>query len=368
MINNSGPSIYVPTDKNIYDALKHKKITVSELIIFLRGRGVFVSNNIDKDKLIEKISSLTFGYKDFQWICSVLENPNRKVNTTHKELKGNVKDAQIKAACEVVKSNLVVLSDDSVKITKSGNTTTMTVTYLDQDFTKTELRQRVIKTCEIKLENSDDGVAIKLPSSKKAKDVTEQIQRALSVQVKTSDGEDLKEHSISLESVANAKLRSGFFDLLTKNIEDFEFETVTNVDIYHFDQEKGDEFESNEEGDEARLASYINKAALNGAGVLESKEFQQLHKQGFFIYRIIWTAFDLSREGPKVEFEAKFGNPSLCTDFMYTVRSIYQWNPRTSGYNVTRRAALPYENDKYNSKLREASEKVLKEIMKEYKE
>lgn len=363
---NTGPSIYIPTDKNIYDALKHKKVTQSELVTFLRKRGKLVSLHASKQDLIEKICSLTFSYADFKWIGRLLENPNRKDKTTHTNLKGNIEKKQIMTACSTLKANFSVDSDDSVKVTKSGNNTTLTVTYLDQDFTKTELRQRTIKTCEIQIESSADGVVMKLPSTKKAKEVSDRLKTILKAQVAQESGKEIKEFSISLETLPDAKVRSQFFDDLIRNIYGFEFDNVSSVDVYHFEQELRDELE--DEGTEARLASYINKAALAGEGVLESTEFNQLHTRGFYIYRIIWTAIDKSFEGPKVEFEAQFGQPKSCTDFMYTIRGLYPYNSNTSEHNVTRKGASSFDNDKYNLKLRDASEKALQKALQTYGE
>ncbi|MCK8069830.1 MULTISPECIES: hypothetical protein [Vibrio] len=364
---NAGPSIYIPTDKNIFDALQHKKVTQNELVSFLRKRGVLVSNNVSKQGLTEKISSLTLSYTDFNWIGKLLENPNRKDKTTHSKLKGDINVKQITNACATVKAQLTASGDDSVKVTKSGDKTTLTVTYVDHDFTKTELRQRTIKTCEIQIEQGGEGVVMKLPSTKKAKEVSEQFKAVLKAQVIQDSGEELEEFSISLESLADATIRSKFFDYLIRNVPGFEFDNVSSVDVYHFEQEQRDEFED-DDGAEARLASYINKAALAGEGVLESTEFKQLHKRGFYIYKIVWTAKDTSFEGAKVEFEARFGKPDLCTEFMYTVRGVYPYNSRTLDYNVTRKSATPYENDKYNVKLRDASEKALQVAISEYGE
>lgn len=172
-----GPSIYIPTDKNIFDALQHKKVTHSELVLFLRGRGILVSSNTSKDALIEKISSLTLSYSNVNWIGKLLENPNRKDKTTHSKLKGEIKDTQIQAACSAVKANLTTIGDDSVKVTKSGDTTTLTVRYVDHDFTKTEMRQRTLKTCEIKLEKGKDGIVMKLPSTKKLRRFLRRLKR-----------------------------------------------------------------------------------------------------------------------------------------------------------------------------------------------
>jgi hypothetical protein len=180
---NAGPSIYIPTDKNIFDALQHKKVTQGELVTFLRKRGILVALGASKQELIEKICSLTLSYADIKWIGRLLENPNRKDKTTHSNLKGDVEEKQITGACSVVKANLSAHGDDSVKVTKSGNKTTLTVTYVDQDFTKTELRQRTVKTCEIQIEKGKDGVVMKLPSTKKAKEISEQLKTALKAQV-----------------------------------------------------------------------------------------------------------------------------------------------------------------------------------------
>lgn len=364
--STTGPSIYIPTDKNIFDALQHKKVTQKELVLFLRERGILVSNKASKQQLIEKISSLTHSYADFKWIGKLLENPNRKEKSTHSKLKGKVEDKQIQEACNIVKANLSVENDDSAKISKSGGKTTLTVTYVDHDFTKTELRQRTIKTCEIQIEHDADGVVMKLPSNKKAKEVSDSLKTVLNAKVCESTGNELEELTISLDTIADAKERSTFFDKLIKNIDGFEFDTVTSVDVYHFEQEMLDDFD--EENSEAKLASYINKAALAGAGVLESNEFVQLHNQGFYIYKIVWTANNIGDDKSKVEFEAQFGKPDSCTDFMYSVRGIYPYNDRTSGFNVTRKSATPHENDKYNVKLRNASEKALKIVLDSYGE
>lgn len=361
----TGPSIYIPTDKNIFDALQHKKVTHSELVSFLRGRGIWVSSSTSKDALVEKISSLTLSHSDFNWIGKLLENPNRKDKTTHSKLKGEIEDAQIQAACSAVKANLTAIGDDSVKVTKNGDTTTLTVSYVDHDFTKTEMRQRTLKTCEIKLEKGKDGVVMKLPSTKKAKEVSETLKKAVQAQVVKDTGNELEEFSISLQSITDAACRSEFFDSLIRGVPDFEFDNVSSVDVYHLEQEEKDELDEDDTV-EARLASYINKAALAGEGVLDSTEFKQLHRRGFYIYKIIWTAIDKTHEGPKVEFEARFGQPDLCTEFMYTVRGLYPYNSRTLEYNVTRKAATPYENEKYNVNLRDASEKALARAIEAY--
>lgn len=358
-------AIFIPTDKNIYDALQHKKVTLSELVLFLRARGIFVSEKESKQQLIEKICCLTFGYADFEWIGKLLENPNRKDKSTHSKLKGEIVNHDVKIACETVKRNIQANSRDTVAFSKTGDITTFKVTYVDHDFTKTELRQRTIKTCVIHLEKSDEGLTIKMPSTKKASEISESIKQVIKAKINNDKGHDLEEFSITLENVTNVKDRSRFFDLLTRKTVGMTLDTVTSVDVYHLDSGTLSESEEDDSTD-ARLASYINKAALAGEGVLESGEFKQLHDRGFYIYRLVWTAIDsATNEGPKVEFEAQFGKPDTCEDFKYSVRGLYHYNPRSGDYQVTRKAAIKSENESYDMKLRDASEESLNEILQD---
>jgi hypothetical protein len=356
MTKLAGPSIYIPTDKNIYDALKHKKVTQTELVVFLRRRGIIVSRTANKDELVEKISSLTLEYADFNWLGKLLENPNRKDKTTHTQLKGELSLEQINKACQTVKSNISANEGDSVKVSKVGGTTSLTVTYVDVDFTKTEMRQRTLKTCEIALEQSDNGVVMKMPSIKKAKEIAEQISAALSAQA--PEDKPFEVVNIGLEGIPEPERRSAFFDFLIRNIEGYRFDTVTSVNVYHFVEE----LDEDDGPSEARLASYINKAALAGEGVLDSQEFNQLHTRGFYIYRIIWTTESKLPDGEKVEFEAQFGAPDTCTEFKYTTRGIYNYNERTGMHNVSRRATTPRENNAYDLLLRDASERALANV------
>lgn len=356
MTNTHGPSIYIPNDKNIFDALQHKKVTHSTLLEFLRKRGVFLSSNIEKDELVSLIASLTLDYHDYLWLCKQLENPNRKDKTTHSVMKGEVSNEQIMKACKTVKANIGI--DDSVKIVKKGDTTSLVVTYVDIDFTKTELRQRTVKKCVIELEKKGQEITIKRPANKKGNEILEKVKTVLIGQNTTK----LEEAVISLEGFAEAKVRSEFFDYLIRNVKGYKFDNVSSVDVYHQVDELGDE----DDKQDARLAGYINKAALAGQGVLESQEFNQLHKRGFFICKIIWTVDSVIKGGDRAELEAQFGTPKSCTDFKYTARGVFNYNERTMIHNVTRRPTSSLENDELNSLLKDAAERAYDHIKTKY--
>ncbi|PVZ69724.1 hypothetical protein [Pelagibaculum spongiae] len=273
-------------------------------------------------------------------------------------MKGEISNEQIMKACNTVKANIGI--EDSVKIIKKGSSTSLVVTYIDTDFTKTELRQRTVKKCVVELEKKGEEVTIKRPANKKAKEISDRVKTVLIGQNLTK----LEESVISLEGFSEAKIRSEFFDFLIRNIKGYSFDNVSSVDVYH----QVDELDELSEDDkqDARLAGYINKAALAGQGVLDSQEFNQLHKRGFFICKIIWTVDSLIRFGDKAELEAQFGTPKSCTEFNYAVRGIFNYNERTAMHNVKRRATTHIENNELNSLLKDAAERAHDDIKTKY--
>ena len=116
MSNSTGPSIYIPSDKNIYDALQHKKVRHSEVLKFLRNRGLIVSPNLDKSELSRSISQLTFDYHDYLFLTKLLENPNRKEKTTRVTVKTSAESEELVKACQNISKN----TEESYKVIKKG--------------------------------------------------------------------------------------------------------------------------------------------------------------------------------------------------------------------------------------------------------
>ena len=362
MPNNVGPSIYIPSDKNIYDALQHKKVTHSEVLKFLRNRGVIVSHKLDKSDLSKLIAQLTFDYHDYRHLTKLLENPNRKEKTTRTTVKTSSTNDELVKACQSISKDSS--ADESFKVIKKEDSTTLVVTYADIDFTKTELRQRSIKKCEIKLQAHSDEVTVRMPATKKGREITDKIKAFLSEQ----KGEELEEEVISLENLVIPEARSLFFDTLIKSISGYKLDDVSSVDVYHEIDSLEDSSDEDEEAESSSFAGFINKAALAGGSVLESTEFNQLHSRGFFISKIIWTVVDTIPGGDMVELEAQFGNPSSCTDFKYLVRGIKNYNERKGYHNTTKRPPSRIETNTFNNRLEKAAKIAFDTVTKKYEE
>ncbi|RZQ52911.1 hypothetical protein C1E23_11635 [Pseudoalteromonas phenolica] len=362
MTKQYGPSIYIPTDKNIFDALQHKKITQSILVSFLRKRGIFVSNAASKDELVNYTAALTFDFNDFKEIAKHLENPNRKEKVTRTSIQTTSSTQEVLAACQQVKDKSED-EGDTIKVVKDGDTTKLIVTYTDTDFTKTELRQRTRKTCEVDVMTGDNEVTLRMPANKKAREVALKFKTNL----ESIKGEVLQEEVVSLENIVKPEARSYFFDMLIKSINGYSFDNVSHVDVFHDPDSSLDE-EDDDEADGSSFAGYITKAALAGSGVLESSEFNQLHNRGFYIYRIIWTSIESLTGGDKIELEAQFGSPSSCTDFKYLLRGVFNYNDRNKAHNVTKRTPTPREVNQINELLEKAAKTAYEAVIKKFVE
>ncbi len=360
MQNSSGPSIFIPSDKNIFDALQHKKVRHSEALKFLRNRGILVSSKLDKTELSKIISQLVFDYHDYLNLTKILENPSRKEKTTQSTIKVSTNQDNLIKACQNIDKSEA--GDESYKVIQKENSTVLVVTYTDIDFTKTELRQRNIKKCEIKLQSNDDEITVRMPATKKGREIADKVKLSLSKIV----GEELEEEVISLENFVLPEARSLFFDELIKSISGYRLEDVSSVDVYH----KIDNLENNldEENESSNYAGFIQKAALAGGGVLESAEFNQLHSRGFFICKIVWTVVDELPGGDIVELEAQFGTPSSCTDFKYLVRGVRHFNERIKTQIITKRSPSQLETNVFNSRLEKAAKLAFDKIIHKYVE
>ncbi len=95
--------LYFATDKNIYDALHHKRITAAKLHELLLNRGVFLSPELDKEILIEEISKLPHGFNELEHIKKLVKTYDPRESTTSVSFQTSTNQAELKSAAEALK-------------------------------------------------------------------------------------------------------------------------------------------------------------------------------------------------------------------------------------------------------------------------
>ncbi|MBN23679.1 MAG: hypothetical protein CL578_01345 [Alteromonadaceae bacterium] len=346
---NKGPSIYFLTDKNIHDALKSKRVTLQGLREILIERNVLFSAKDDKETLISYFVKNIHDYFDYKRIVEMLENKNRKEPFTNSVVQSTVKKDQITKICAGLKLASSTRGE-SVSINVKGTTVTISTSYVDTNYNKTELQQRTTKKAvvEIDIDEKNGTLLLRRQANEKSKGIAKELLQ----RIKENTSEEIAEEQITLETISSPQARSEFFIELIQNISKYSLFDVLNVsvDIKHSVGQT--------------IAGTINKATLNGKDVLQSSQFKQMHDDGFYITKIIWLSEFIEKDHT-VEFFAQFDTPETCTNFKYLVRAIY--DKKVSGeYKVTSRQPEPSERTDLTRALEAASRTAMEKISAKY--
>jgi hypothetical protein len=369
MSKKFGPSTFFASDKSIYDVLMQKKIPLSKLLDFLRDRGIFMSHKVPHEDVAIYISRTFVDYYMLQQIAAFSEGGERKEKKTSTFVNAEIEATELISACQLVK-DMIHDKGDMCEISQQGDTTKVLVTYEEVDLSKTELRQRTTKTCEIEIKKTEDGVSIRQPANIKASSISAAIVESLS-SIKATE---LEPEIIDLQAFQEPEVRSFFFERLIRSIDGHELEDVKAVSINHqrpnhlldvaFEDEESEDIEDLDRD----ATGYISKAILAGTGVLESSEFSQLHSKGFFISKIAWIAVDRHLTNDRrIELEAEFGNPVLCQDFKYVCKGFFE-RKEDESFNITRKPFNRQEDKEMMTLLEKASRAAYKEVLEKYGE
>lgn len=328
-------NIYFATDKNIYDALHHKRITIARLREILLRKGIIVDQDLSKEELIEEVCKLPQGYSDLDSIKELVQTYDKRESITSVKLQASSSQTELKTAAELVKKKLATGSGETVKITaKKDGSLAIEVKYQEVDLSRTALRQIDNRNIKIDLTVNKDNVDIRMPQNQKAKDIITLLQKELS-NIKSVDVEKFE---ISLEAIPTPAIRSQFFQEVMGGLNGYEIDDVTNVELNRSTSK------DDEEEEEEIETGFVKKAVLKGDSVNSSAIFTQLHNKGYYIGRIAWSARPKSGIGDRILVEAFFKDSENCSDFSYQIKGIN--NQKGSGYNVTIRTANEVEKKK----------------------
>ncbi|EKW1653651.1 hypothetical protein P9K14_001105 [Citrobacter freundii] len=337
-------NIYFATDKNIYDALHHKRITPTLLHEILLRKGIILSGELSKEDLIEEVCKLPHSFQDLVSIKELVQTYDKRESTTTVKLQTTSTQDELKRAAEQVKKKLNNGNGETVTISATkGGTLSVEVNYQDVDLSRTALRQIDNRSLKVDLKIGDDGIDIRMPQNQKAKDIAALLQSELS-KIKS---QPIDKFEISLESVVNPTLRSQFFQELMNGLTGYEIDDVTNVELNRYKSVNMDD-----DDDEEIETGFVKRAVLKGESVNSSGIFTQLHSKGYYIVRIAWSAKPSNGIGNRILVEAFFKNIEVCNDFSYQIKGIN--NQRGTNFNVTIRAATEIEKNQI-SQLIESS-------------
>ncbi|MET7264593.1 hypothetical protein ABZS22_22345 [Klebsiella variicola] len=338
--------LYFATEKNIYDALHHKRITPAKLHDLLLNRGIFLSPELDKEILIEEISKLPHGFNELEHIKQMVKTYDPRESTTSLSFQISANQAELKSAAEVIRKSCSPSKGQSMNIVaKKDGSLTVEYNYEEIDLSKTALRQIDKRTVIIEIRPVDNKVEIRMPQNPEAKRIIDNLQKELS-KIKE---EPIERFEISLLAISDPALRSQFFQELMNGLKGYETDDVTKVEL-----NRSTDTSDDDDKEETIDTGFVKRAVLNGEGVNSSAIFSQLHEKGYYIGRIAWSSKPISGIGDRINVEAFFKDSDNCCDFAYQIKGIN--NKKDDGFNVTIRVATAQEK-KHISELIELAAK-----------
>lgn len=349
-------STFYATYRDIRDALLSSKQRISKefLFDFLSCRGVLISGSSSREELIETLASLTHGYSDFEEIYNQLEVVPRPERTTSRAIETSVDSTKLQAAVEAIRAARRDHHEAINLIVAEGGATKIKVEYTELDHGKTLLRQRRAKEAEVEVYKVGEQIRLRYPANERLENIVDSLIES----IQKNEKDPIKQEVVDLSSF-DKEHRTLFFKSLITNLSGYEFSDVIKVavdneiDAVEFSNEADfsddaddEQTESDDAADVAELRaevaagvkSFLKSAALDGTGVLHSKELKQFLESGFFISRVVWQSTQNAKNGFKVEIEAMLENPSKGTGFRYSVKGYYPCK-KDGSHALTRRQA-----------------------------
>ncbi|MEA9854288.1 hypothetical protein VDF98_21565 [Xanthomonas campestris pv. raphani] len=350
-MNNAsyGPSIYFATDKNIFDALNEHKIDAATITELFLDRNTIVSSIADRVDLSRKFSRLQHDYFDHKKIASRLGVVPRRERITATKLLGKIEIENIRKAVEVIK-NKFEASGDTVSVSKVGDGLVVLIQYSKIDYRRSEFNQVQRRDGVLEIMKSTDSVLVRSTQNSYIDGVRDSLVAALKSEVNGLVRED-----VSLFDYPDAQIRSRFFYDLFSKLPGYAFRDVT--DLYVYKPTVGDL-----SGDVDVDSPQVERVALRGNQVSNSKIFTSLAKDGYYTVRVGWQAVDQSGKGHLYSIEVVFSDPVGCTGLSYVLLAVNE-RDETKGHRKARRSPTRGESEEL-SKAIEARARELIKILK----
>ena len=315
---SDAPTQVYATDKDIYDLLMsgRQKMTTDFLIEMARSRRIFYSEKTNKDYLVDRLSIIPF---DFFEVTDLVEKrgATRKIEKT----------TSVSLAVQLSKEEMHQVMDEYRK--ELGDTEILrfqprkldslfvNVEYNEYDFSRTKLIQKQRKSADVEMKSENGETIIRIPATDKGRKIVEVIQHKCEQLRK----EKVTKQEISLEMFDAAEDKTLFFLKLISKMDGFNLYTVTNLKVASLLKDGNLESEFEEE-DQAKseVFALVHSIALRGQNLVESQQYQDLRRSGFFITSITWRAIQQAKPYDMMEFAVAFEQEQESTGFKYSVR------------------------------------------------
>jgi hypothetical protein len=353
-----GTSLYFATDKNIFDALNNRKVDVATVRGMFEERNIIVSSKTSRVELAKYFARLNHDFIDHQRIATRLGIVARRERATAMEVIG-IEDADVlEGALNDLKEQQERLGD-VVQISRDAQNIAVTIQYDIIDYGKSEFSQVQRRDGTIEFLKSPEGYTIRSTQN----DYISGVRDTLLAAIEKAMSASLKRRVVSLSDILEAQLRSKFFDRLMNELIGFKRVDVQVVYVYKPRPGDDEEDDTAETADE-EIETHVEKITFRGNGVSRSEMLHQVTRDGYYIFKAVWTLSEVMSAGTVVyEVEAGFEDPKDCTGFYFIVTGVYPVEKGVVGKK--KRAPARSEVDLVSRVVERGSQTILANLRQE---
>jgi hypothetical protein len=186
------PAKYYADDKDIHDILSSPKIAFKKLISLARERGIFISEECQRqEEIVHYMSMLPFSWTQLHEVMDSVEREDKEEKLAPCKVAVKAELEDVHQAVLKVKEMRGEKLGENYSITESNGRLQVKLTYTEPDFQKARLIQRREKESIIEVVKNGDDFEIRHSQNEKTETILTEIIDALTppnVAEKPADG------------------------------------------------------------------------------------------------------------------------------------------------------------------------------------
>lgn len=334
-------------ESDIFTALHSNKLKMSETALrkLAFKRGLILPKEMDRDRLVERISDLPFSYEHIRDIQDKLASEtNQELYSVKRIYEGFNIEKLSDVMDKVVAGRPKMLGSEDIEHSGSLNTYHVKISYTEFDFKRGKFQQKKLYGGDIWFIARKDYTSIRYSYTKRIESILEEIINTY----KTVVNSHIVINEIDMSTVLDAEIRNIFaqhlydFDGIYVD-SGFEYAGLEKVRVSrikvagdaHIASEDeiivDDEFDSDDDieddidgdtqkDDEENLTFHIDNAAYDGQSLVNTTQIAELCKDGFYRSSIRWKSIaTFIINNPIIVFELGFDEKYLAKNIKFKV-------------------------------------------------
>lgn len=334
-------------ESDIFTALHSNKQKMSETALrkLAFKRGLILPKEMERDRLVERISDLPFSYEHIRDIQDKLASEtSQELYSVKRIYEGFDIEKLSDVMDKVVAGRPKMLGSEDIEHSGSIKMYHVKIAYTEFDFKRGKFQQKKLYVGDIWFIAHKDYTSVRYSYTKRIESILEEIINTYKADVSSN----IVVNEIDMSTILDANLRNVFAQHLYDfdgiyNTSGFEYaglekvrvsrikvegdvhkkpedEIIVDDELENDDEPEDDIDEDTQQDDDENLTFNIANAAYDGQSLVETTQITELCKDGFYRSGIRWKSkATFLTNNPMIVFELGFDDKHLAKNIKFKV-------------------------------------------------